>query len=316
VIIRFRRLLSLPLNLGRLRLCRSARGALRRGRVSSVSRRRIRVRLHSRLFLALLRARALSPRLSRARRAPGFPFSPRRVIRRPSQLIIRNRREYRILRVPSARSRHRTFVSHRAPAFARVDALPHRAPLPARGDHPRARSSHRIASRRIRLGRTNPVVFPSTSDPSARTTATVVPRSGADVVLFITLARVASPRARRSNADATSGRRRRRRRRARPRAPVGSGRVGRSPRAPDPSGPDRSVGRRAGRATRACIFHGRARGGVHYDDSWPSVLGIKKRTDGRHPSSVIRHPRGRMTDVIRGHVGGGILGHSRRGGGD
>ena len=309
MIIRFRRLLSLPLNLGRLRLCRPARDHLRRGRVSSVSRRRIRVRLHSRLFLALLRARALSPRLSRAHRAPGFPFSPPRVIRRPSQLIIRNRREYRILRVPRVPiETSRIRQSPRSRVRARRRVPPPRTTPPhthARGDH-RARSSHRI-----RLGRTNPVVFPSTSDPSARTTATVVPRSGADV-FFIACSRARPLRAARRSMS-TRRRvvlRRVRHRGHRPaRAPVDRS-VGR--RAPDPL----VRGRAVGRAMRV-FFHGRARGGVHYDDSWPSVVGLKEMDGRSDVAGPCRHPRGRVPSSIRTvRVGGWDSRPLDAGGGD
>ena len=117
----------------------------------------------------------------------------------------------------------------------------------ARGDH-RARSSHRI-----RLGRTNPVVFPSTSDPSARTTATVVPRSGADV-FFIACSRARPLRAARRSM---STRRRVVLRRARHRGhrPSTGRSIGRSPRARPPRPRSR------GRSCDACIFPRTGAGG-------------------------------------------------------
>ena len=281
MIIRFRRLLSLPLNLGRLRLRRSARDRLRRRRVSSVSRRRIRVRLHSRLFLALLRARALSPRLSRARRAPGFPFSPPRVIRRPSQLIIRNRREYRILRVIET-SRIRQSPRSRVHRASSRPPPPPRTPHPARGDPsiPR-RSSRRIAS-------VSDAPIPSFSRRRSIPPRERPRRSSRDRARTSSSSpSPASPRARRSMPRSRASSRRRRS--PPPRAPVGWS-VGRRARR-TPSGAPVENGR-----VRSCFFNGRAKGGVHYDDSWPSVLGIKK-TDGRMVSSQPAiHPRCRARD--------------------
>jgi hypothetical protein len=66
------------------------------------------------------------------------------------------------------------------------------------------------------------------------------------------------------------------------------------------------------RSCDACIFHGRARAGVHYDDSWPPVLGIKKKDTTRsiassiHPS--IRGWRRRSRDSRPLDAWGGVIG--------
>ncbi len=288
MIIRFRRLLSLPLNLGRLRLCRPARDHLRRGRVSSVSRRRIRVRLHSRLFLALLRARALSPRLSRAHRAPGFPFSPPRVIRRPSQLIIRNRREYRILRVP--RVPIETSRIRQSPR-SRVRAR-RRFPPPRTTPHTHARRSSRavVASHPSRTHQSRR--FPVDVRPLRANDRDRRPAIGRGRLLHRVLAR-ASPRAASLDVDATSGRRPPR---APPRAPHRS--IGRSVAArPTPSSAPRV--RASARSVVRCVYFSTdGRGGVYTTMTRGHQSSIKKM-DGRSAAGPCRHPRGRVPSSMR-----------------
>ena len=309
MIIRFRRLLSLPLNLGRLRLCRPARDHLRRGRVSSVSRRRIRVRLHSRLFLALLRARALSPRLSRAHRAPGFPFSPPRVIRRPSQLIIRNRREYRILRVPRVpieTSRIRQSPRSRVRARRRVPP-PRTTPPPP---HTRARRSSRAVVVPSHPSRTHQSRrFPVDVRPLRANDRDRRPAIGRGRLLHRVLARASPSRRASLDVDATSGR-------PPPRAP---------PRAPpEHRSIDRSVAARptpssavARSVVRCVYFSTDGRGGVYTTMTRGHQSSVKKMDGRSDVAGPCRHPRGRVPSSIRTvRVGGWDSRPLDAGGGD